>query len=209
MGFEAERKLFGRLTAGLQARPAVLHEFVAALHVLVNEYTTTIRENRFIVGGAAERLVAVVMRAIGINAARSRGLSLDEEDIVVGEAQLSVKSSFSRGFSGTRLKNSLGSSQRSSWRVGTIFVLGGRGLAYGDPDYLGSEVKSTGDALLLPGRALRTHLAANPDCLFACDIPTKPKDAYGARAASEVVMREVLTMMDHGAPRFGELRRHL
>jgi hypothetical protein len=209
VAFEAERRLFQRLRTGLQEKPDVLQEFVAALHVLVNEYSTTIRENRFIVGGAAERLVAVAMRAIGINAARSRGLSLDEEDIVVGDAQLSVKSTFSRGFHGTRLKNALGTSRRSTWRVGTIFVLGGRGVAYADPGHLGAEVQRTADALVLPGRALKAHLAAHPELLLQCEIPTKPKDSYGSRAASEVVMRDVLTMMERGTARFPQLRGHM
>ena len=206
VAFDAERRLFQRFKEGLQANPEILHEFIAALHVLVNEYTMKIRENRFVVGGAAERLVAVAMRGIGIDTARSRGLDLNEEDIVVGDAQLSVKSTLERGYRQTRLKNSLGSSHGKAWTVATIFVLGERGLAYGDPDQLGAHVKSTSDALVLPGRALREHVDAHPELLFKCDVPGKPKDSYGVRAVSEVVMSDVLTMLDRGVPRFPRLR---
>ena len=121
-----ERGIFANLIQGLRHQPAVLDEFLMALSILISEYDTTIRENRFIAGGATERILATVMRTLGIDA-RARGLEQTDEDIMVGDFPFSVKSSFTGKRDALRLVNILGQSKTQKWCVATIFILANRG----------------------------------------------------------------------------------
>lgn len=207
MGYEQPRKIWAQFRAGLEAHPEVLAEFLMALRVVLNEYHTSVRENRFIVGGAAERLTAIAMRAVGLRSARARGLSLDEEDLVVGGVQLSLKCSFTGKTADIRLINALGSADGRAWNVPTIFLLAARGVGYADRELLPDAVRSTGDALILRGKALAALHASQPRYLLACDLPSRPADPYSRRAASEAIVRDIVLRTE--TPKFPLLRHHL
>lgn len=205
--FVRARALWGRFRAGLEGNPAVLGEMLGALRLILNDYSTTLRENRFLVGGAAERLVAITMRAVGLQGARARGLRLDEEDLVVEGCRISLKCSFTAGKSAIRLVNALGSGSGHTWDVPTLFLLGGRGIGYADAGLLPDAVMSTGDALILDGQKLARFFEASPAHWYACAVPTKPADPHSIRAASELVVRDVV--LRGGGVDFPLLAKHL
>ncbi len=95
--YAPHRGIYRQLRNGLTNSPDVLDELLRALGLLISEYDTSIRENRFIAGGATERILATTMRCVGIANARARGLDLSDEDIVVDGHQISVKASFTGG----------------------------------------------------------------------------------------------------------------
>lgn len=206
--YARHREIYRQLRAGLSTRPAVLDEFLRALGLLISEYDTSIRENRFIAGGATERILAAAMRSIGISDARSRGLHLDEEDIVVGDCQLSVKAQFS-GRGAIRLVNTQGSADGRLWATPTLFVLANRGIGYADPALLPGATRSSGDAVILPRKPLDDLHEAQPEWLLPCAVPAKARDASQRRAASEAVATEILMRTAAGQAMFPNLRRSL
>ncbi len=209
MDYTPHRDIYRRLRTGLENAPDVLDEFLKALTLLISEYDTSIRENRFIAGGATERILAATMRCTGISEARSRGLNLSEEDIVVGDHQLSVKASFTGKRDAIRLINTLGDSSDTMWKAATIFVMANRGIGYADPVLLPNEAKTGGDAVVLPRRPLDALHDAQPQWLLPCSVPAKGQDTSQRRAASEAVATEILQRTTAGQPVFQRLRNFL
>ena len=203
--YAPHQRIYRQLREGLTNSPEVLDELLRALGLLISEYDTSIRENRFIAGGATERILAATMRCIGINEARARGLALDDEDIVVGDCQISVKASFTGGRQAIRLINTLGNSA-AVWRTATIFVLANRGIGYADPDLLSNVARASSDAVILPRVPLDDLHDTQPEWLLRCDVPAKSQDASQRRAASEAVATEILNRTSAGRAMFPELR---
>ena len=203
--YTPHREIYRQFRDGMTSSPDVLDELLRALSLLISEYDTSIRENRFIAGGATERILAATMRCVGISEARARGLDLDDEDIVVGDCQISVKASFTGGRQAIRLINTLGDSA-ASWRTATIFVLANRGIGYADPDLLPDVARSSRDAVILPRPPLDDLHDAEPEWLLRCDVPAKSQDASQRRAASEAVATEILQRTAAGRAMFPQLR---
>ena len=208
-GYAPHRDIYRRLKNGLENDDAVLDELLGALGLLISEYDTSIRENRFIAGGATERILATAMRCVGIAKARARGLDLSDEDIVVDGHQISVKASFTGGRQAIRLINTLGDAGGTAWRTATIFVLANRGIGYADPALLPDVARSGGDAVILPRRPLDDLHDAKPEWLLRCAVPTKAQDASQRRAASEAVATEILRRTARGEAMFPNLSRAL
>ena len=204
-GYAPHRRIYRQLRDGLNNSDGVLDELMRALGLLISEYDTSIRENRFIAGGATERILAATMRCVGISEARARGLDLDDEDIVVGDCQISVKASFTGGRQAIRLINTLGDSA-AVWRTATIFVLANRGIGYADPDLLPNVARSSRDAVILPRPPLDALHDAQPEWMLRCDVPAKSQDASQRRAASEAVATEILQRTAAGRAMFPQLR---
>ncbi|MXY47449.1 MAG: hypothetical protein F4Y44_10835 [Chloroflexi bacterium] len=183
----------------------MLDEIIRALGILIGEYGTSVRENRFIVGGGTERILTTAMRCVGVTNARARGLGVDEEDIVVGQHQISVKASFTGGRQQIRLINTLGDSVRRG-DTATIFVLANVGIGYADPDILPDADRSTSDAVVLPRAPLDNLHTEQPQWLLPCDIPANPTDSAQLRAASEAVTMEILQRTAAGRAIFPRLR---
>lgn len=205
--FTQQRTIYQTFRSGLDNNAALLDEMLSAIALLISEYDPTIRENRFIVGGTVERIVAAAMRGVGIPA-RSRGLEADEEDIMVGDAQISVKSSFTKQRSAIRLINTLGDSP-TLWKAPTIFILGDRGIGYADPGLLPGVAEKKRDAVVLSRGPLDAMHDANPQWLMKCAVPVKPSDTSQRRAASEAVALEIIQRTAAGKPLFPNLRQHL
>lgn len=206
--YAPHRDIYRRLREGLENAPDVLDELLRALGLLISEYDTSIRENRFIAGGATERILATTMRSVGITNARARGLDLSDEDIVVDGHQISVKASFTGGRQAIRLINTLGDSS-ASWRTATIFVLANRGIGYADPDLLPGVARASRDAVILPRPPLDDLHHAQPEWLLKCDVPAKSQDTSQRRAASEAVATEILQRTAAGRAMFPTLRRSI
>lgn len=191
--FDAEEVLFGQFRA---AFPKVRSEFEAAIRELVYEYSTTNRENRFVVGGATEILLAAAMRASGIGS-QDLGHGSDGADILATANALSrrfsVKASFVRGWGGVRLINFQGQGSVAAWADATIFVSPSANILFGSPDHpiLADGLSHSGDALVLSGAALRRHAEANPDLIIRVDVPQNPRT--GIRIASADVALGILT----------------
>ena len=208
MSYSNERRIFSELVAGFRKHSAVLDEFLMALGLLISEYDTSVRENRFIVGGATERILATSMRAIGINA-RSRGLEQASEDIIVEDTHLSIKSSFTGKKDEIRLVNTLGQRRNKKWQVATIFILANRGIGYADPDLLPNVVKFSGDALILRRTPLDDLHARDPKWFFKCAVPAKGNDVSQRRAASEAVATEIMQRIRSGQNMFPNISKHI
>lgn len=202
--YAPHRGIYRQLRDGLNNSPDVLDELLRALGLLISEYDTSIRENRFIAGGATERILATTMRCVGIANARARGLDLSDEDIVVDGHQISVKASFTGGRQAIRLINTLGNSN-AAWRTATIFVLANRGIGYADPDLLPNEAKASSDAVILPRPPLDELHDTQPQWLLRCAVPAKAQDVSQRRAASEAVATEILRRTAAGQAMFPKL----
>ena len=190
--FDAEEALFAEFR---DAFPRVRAEFEFAIRELVYEYSTSNRENRFVVGGATEILLAASMRACGIGS-RELGHGSDGADILTTASALSsrfsVKATFTRGWSGVRLVNFQGQGSVSAWTDATIFISPRSNILFGHPDHpiLRAGLSHSGDALTLSGAALREHAEANPSLQIRADIPENPRT--GKRVASADVALSIL-----------------
>ena len=207
--YEPHRNIFRRLREGLENVPGVLDELLGALGLLISEYDTTVRENRFIAGGATERMLATAMRSVGITNAQARGLEPDDEDISVGPYKISVKGSFTGKRDQITLVNSRGISRGLAWSTATIFVLANRGIGYADPTLLPNEARRSGGELNLSRAPLDALHKAHPQWLLLCDVPSKSQDASQRRAASEAVATEILQRTASGRAMFPTLRGSL
>lgn len=206
--YTPHREIYRQMHDGLENIPDVLDELLRALGLLISEYDTSIRENRFIAGGATERILATAMRCVGIANARARGLDLSDEDIVIDGHQISVKASFTGGRQAIRLVNTLGNSS-ATWRTATIFVLANRGIGYADPDLLPDVARASSDAVILPRPPLDELHNTQPQWLLRCAVPAKAQDVSQRRAASESVATEILQRTAAGQPMFPQLRSAL
>jgi hypothetical protein len=193
MAFGVERQTFSDFKTGLEKKPVVLDEFLAACRAVNVRFDTAIYENRFIVGGVVEQLLGASMRAVGCDidnvAKTSRGVDLCLPTSDVG---FSVKAQFKRG-PDIRLVNTMGGSGASAvWTHATIFVIVGVGIGYADPDLVTSGLVPKSDVLLLKTSALAELWATQTGFLIQCDVPAKPMNSSHTRVASDVVAQDIM-----------------
>lgn len=189
--FAAGRSAFSLLSGALIHDAEIRGEVETCFRLLLSRYSTSIRENRFIVGGVAERIVAATFVALG-HAAANIGVHVTRTDISVCGAHLSVKSVFQRQPRGVRLLNVMGSSATAQWLEPTVFVVSQMGIGYADPAYIPTATRRTGDAVELPFGELRRHWMAHPECLVPVQIPYALADESRSDIASRVVADEIL-----------------
>jgi hypothetical protein len=187
--FAAERAAFGKLKRAVEKDPDLRGDIELAIGQLHERFATSIRENRFIVGGVLEVVLVAALRAAGVKA-EDVGTSEQRIDIKIPDGGFSVKGHFKRT-GDIRLINVLGESSATEWDTATLFVLHGIGIGYADPDLIG-ETKRTSDAVVLRYAALRDFLRQNPKYLIVCDIPPARRDAAGSELVSRSIAREIL-----------------
>lgn len=203
--YKVERSTFRRLKAKLEADVPLRREVERALEVLLYEYNTTVHENRFVVGGACERILGAAMRASGIDA-ENVGTHNPRIDLGIPGAQgFSVKGSFTGKRDDIRLINSLGKSETRKWSEATIFILANTGIGYADPELLKNATKSMGDALILKRRHLDRLFQENPECLIRCAVASKSTQVKKTKVASEAVAKEILGRAEF--PKLGRFAR--
>lgn len=193
MEFDVERQIFAEFKTGIEEKPEVLDEFLAACRAVNVRFDTAIYENRFIVGGVVEQLVGASLRAVGCEidnvAKTSRGVDLLSPALDVG---FSVKAQFKRGPE-IRLVNTMGGSGATAeWTHATIFVVVGVGIGYGDPGLVTTGLVPRSDVLTLKTSALAEMWAAKPDFLIKCEVPAKPLKSSHSRVASDVVAQDIM-----------------
>lgn len=161
------------------------------LRFTLTRYSTTIYENRFVVGGVAERIIGAIFVALG-HRASNIGVTVTRSDILVGDARLSVKGSFQSGSRSIRLVNVMGSSTGATWQEPTIVIMSNVGIGYADPELLPGEARRRTDVIELPATALRRLWQAQPDYLVQIIIPVALQDASRSDVASRIVADEIL-----------------
>lgn len=82
--FREERQAFQQLRETLRGAPELREEVEIALREVLRSFPTTIRENRFVVGGVIEVILVAAFRASGIPAA-DVGPRADRVDIESGD----------------------------------------------------------------------------------------------------------------------------
>jgi hypothetical protein len=187
--FAAERAAFRKLKRAVEKDPDLRGDIELAIGQLHERFATSIRENRFIVGGVLEVVLVAALRAAGVKA-EDVGTSEQRIDIKIPDGGFSVKGHFKRT-GDIRLINVLGESSATEWDTATLFVLHGIGIGYADPDLIG-ETKRTSDAVVLRYAALRDFLRQNPEYLIVCDIPPARRDVAGSELVSRSIAREIL-----------------
>jgi hypothetical protein len=192
--YAAARRVYSRLKAFVDGNAAVREEVIDAIRALVTEYSTSIPENRFIVGGAVEHIIGAAMRAGGIPA-HNRGHLDTGADIRVDGVALSVKACLTRKPGSIGLINTRGSSAKPAWSEPTLLVLSGVGIAYLDPLILPNATRNSSDQVQLDHRAYLPFLAKHPQYLLAMAIPPNPK-SNATRVASYAVAEEILSRLN-------------
>ena len=198
MPYNRERRAFGVLRNALTTNEILREEYQQAVTAVITQYNTAIYENRFVAGGAVERITVAAMRVAGI-AAQLVGSETKGADVLLpGGTSISVKSQFTKQRSEFRLINTMGESD-AVWSEGTIFVVATRGVGYADPDLVPPDATvQRKDALVLPWRHLRNLWEQRPEYLSQMPIPVKPDSILTgqSKSASRLIAREVLEDMD-------------
>jgi len=189
--FAAERWAFAQLKQKIEHDDKLRQEVEYTLAQLLERFATSVRENRFVVGGALEVILTAALRAAGV-AAEDVGISEERIDIRIPNGGFSVKGHFS-GTGNIRLINVLGDSTQAEWSEGTLFVLHGMGIGYSDPELLGAgATKREKDAIVLRYNQLKQFLETNPAYLISLKVPQATKEEKQSEPASRAVAREIL-----------------
>ena len=172
--FLTERRVFDTLKKNCSDESKI--EYERAISVLVNRYNTTIRENRFTVGGAVEVFTFALLKSVGINC-RFTGDEDVKGDISLPNGKLlSLKSSFVGGSQNIGLLNKQGRGQRT-WDTATLFILADIGVVYGTPEMVSPDyIKDSGDQLTLKKSGLNLILEDESN-VFRMQIQKKPPTA--------------------------------
>ena len=190
--YQQARDTFLRFKGGLEVQQDVLAELLAAVGLLIADYNTTYRENRFIVGGAVEEMVAAAMRCVGLEDVHSVGVANIGSDIIVAGQGFSLKTSFTGRREAIGLINKQGDSS-PQWVDPTIFVLAGAGIGYADPILLPDATREGGDQVSLPRTPLYSLFENHPQWRLDCEVPIKPPTNEPPRSvASRAVATEIL-----------------
>lgn len=191
--FQSAREAFLKFRRRLDSDPPLCGEVVEAIRALVTEYSTSIRENRFTVGGAIEHIIGAAMRAAGLPA-RNRGHLECGSDIRVDGVGFSIKGVFSHRLGAVGLINTRGVNTSVVWKDATILVLAGVGIGYVDPVLVPDSTVLRSDQLQLPKKAYLGFLREHPEYLIALPIPANPK-SEATRVASYAVAEEILARL--------------
>lgn len=196
MPFNAERRYFSALRDHLDADVAA--QYLSAVNGVIGAYNTTVRENRFTVGGAVEVFTVALMRSVGIDAHHYAAQESSGDILLPGNVTLSVKGTHTKTYSKIGLINKQGEGART-WSTATIFVRSGVGLVYGDPEMFPAEaISDKGDQLGLLGRFLRGHIENNPDLIIPMQIDYKPPTELAGRSKLQSVVVAHQIMDDLG-----------
>ena len=170
MNFDTEKNCFRQFKDNLRSEAKA--EYELGIKRPITKYNTTIRENRFIVGGIVEIFTLALMRSTGIKI-DPYGREAVRGDLILPSGQMfSVKTSFT-GKGSIKLINKMGDSI-PSWETATPFVVSNIGIIYGDPSMVTeADLNPGGDSLDLK-RSAFTRFAQDSSNLIEMDIPLKP-----------------------------------
>lgn len=167
---------FDLLREKLQANQALRDELEYALRVNVSRVNPTDRANRFGSGAAVEWILAAVAYNAGVLSAPA-GHNADGFDLrdLRKQAQglWSVKNS-TRKRSDFRLTNGMGGSGKGFQDPVIMLSPSLPGLVFADPTKhrdLADSARETGDAVILPFRAVEAFAWMHPECVATCLMP--------------------------------------
>ncbi len=190
--FTNEREAFQRLKEAIEQDEALRADIEKALKELLGRFSTTIRENRFVVGGALELILVAALRAAGVKAEHV-GVEEERIDIKLESGGFSIKGHFSRSGGAIRLINTLGESEETKWETATLFVIYGIGIGYADPELIPEKrVERVKDALVLKYGVIRKFLSEHPHFLIDLSVPSPLSDASRSELVSRTLAREIL-----------------
>ncbi len=189
--FEYERGVFSRLKAGFTAYEEDLRK---GLRILIENYNTTIYENRFVVGGAVEYFIGILLNHLKIPAEIIGDESVSSDIRLANGKGISVKSSFTKKTNEIRLINTMGESEDAKWATPTIFVIANQGIGYADHDLIDKEyLERQKDCLTLKTKGLYDFWNDNEKFFIKTEIPEKPtKPATKSKKASEEVAKNII-----------------
>ncbi len=194
--FNLERNFFKDFRSKCMATQSleIVNEFVKAVKHLLEEYDTSIYENRFIVGGVIEYIFIALLKALGFNASHS-GENDKRTDISVeyrgNELRFSIKTNFT-GKGDIRLINKLGRGSEIFWDEPTIFLISGIGIVYADPGFLGDRTIDKGDAIVINVNCIKDFSDKNSYYKVNLEIPIKSEISSSFHTASFDVAKSVL-----------------
>jgi len=191
--FEQQRQIFFSLKEKMDSTPDVRLEIERAFGLLLDEYNTTVYENRFVVGGVSEYILGAAFRALRFPAKNTGAVNRRIDIQLPGCDGFSVKGVFAEKKGQIRLINSLGSADKRGWNEATLFVLSGIGIVYADPDLLPNATKSSGDALVLQWGPLNSLRKKQPHYFISLAIPHKSGDLVKTKVASALIASEILS----------------
>jgi hypothetical protein len=189
--FEPGRLAFAALRGAFEIDAALKADVSRCLELLLSRYNTQIYENRFVVGGVTERIIAAAFLAMGTKS-KATGVHVTRTDISVGGANLSVKGAFSERSTTIRLVNVMGNSANAKWDESTIFVVSGLGIGYADPQLLPNTTRRTKDAIVLSRTPLKRLWLERPEYLYPLEIQFSRADKEGSDIASRLIADEIL-----------------
>lgn len=187
---ESGRAAFEILRNKILSEADLKDDIERAFDLLLSRYNTKIYENRFLVGGVAERIIAAAFLAIG-HAADKTGVTVTRTDIKVAGSDLSVKGSFKPGSGDIRLINTMGDSSDPVWDEPTIFIFSESGIGYADPEILPNMTRRVRDALIIKSRDISAFWESNPGFHIPLTIPYSRTDVDGSDVASRAVADEI------------------
>ncbi|MXZ43695.1 MAG: hypothetical protein F4Z01_01750 [Gammaproteobacteria bacterium] len=207
MSFSSERGVFNLLKEECSDKGKL--EYEQALRVLVDQYNTTIYENRFIVGGVVEVLTYALLKSVGIGCDLYSNVAKSGDIILENEKKISVKSQFTGRLSAIKLMNKQGGGKRV-WNTATLFVIANVGMVFGTPKMVDSEyVQDTNDGLELKVKGIR-QLISNERNIFEIEVPQKQPTAMTgfSHKASAAVARRIL-MANNARKLLGAMKHDL
>lgn len=192
--YTSERRVFERLKADCTEESK--REYELAFKTLLERYNTTIRENRFLAGGAVEVFTYALLCSVGIDCQLYADQSMEGDLLLPNHKMLSVKGTFTGGAGDVKLMNKLGSSNWE-WTTATLFVISEVGIVYGTPNMVNSDdIRDSGDGVVLKRRAVR-GLIEKLDNVFPMNLPRKPPPEMTGFSykASTAVARQIMWEM--------------
>lgn len=192
--YAQERRVFDRLRSACSE--GAKSEYETAVARLLNRYNTTVRENRFIVGGAVKFFTCSLLRSVGIDCSLLEEQSHPGDVLLPNNGKLLIKSTFTGGPADVRLMNKMGGGYQT-WATATLFVISYVGLVYGSPDMVAKKhIQDVDDGTTLTKAGLQS-LINMPNNLFEAEIAKKPpaKTTGFSEKASTAVARQILSEM--------------
>lgn len=185
------RTAFADLLAALRKDKELHDDVYRCFDLLLTRYNTQIYENRFIVGGVAERIIGAAFVAMG-KVSKASGVHVTRTDICIGDVKLSVKGSFRPRPTNIRLVNVMGDSASAVWDEPTIFVISQLGIGYADPALLPDSTTRAKDAIVLSMKPLLALWKSKPEYFLSMNLPYSLDDKSKSDIASRIVADEIL-----------------
>ena len=172
---------------------AALAEYERAFNLLLSQYNTTIRENRFLTGGAVEVFTCGLLRSVGVDCQLYGSQAKHGDLILPNNKQLSIKGVFTGGANSVGLINKQGEGARV-WQTATLFIVSKVGIVYGAPDMIdSSEIKDLSHQIQLTKKGL-SRLISDKKNVLEANLDSKPPTAMAGNSlkASTAAAKRIL-----------------